>query len=129
MSRENKRPRLDLDDPHSEDDLLDTDTEDDDSLFEIQEVSRSLSRKYGVEETVYTATFNEGRLEGRRLIDLTEELRRMFTAMLRRASERFNDDDLARLTISHRGLEIDIVVHLRSKNRVTPDVILDRYVV
>ena len=142
MAKPPKRPRLDTTDDNGgyDDDASDhgdgnTDEEEEEeeeeeeqeSMFKIETISHVVTRRFGTEETVFRAAFNSSaRLQNVRLLDLINELRAMFEAMLERASQNFTDDDLARITISHDGLNQDIVVHLRSKNRVTPDTILDR---
>ena len=94
--------------------------------YKINKINETVSRRFGIEETTFQATFDSSQYENRRLLDMTEDLRDMFRDMLDEASRNYNDDDMARLSIFHRNLELPITVHLRSKNNVTPDTILDR---
>ena len=95
-------------------------------MFEISRISQIISRRYQIEESVFKASLNTNKFKGMKIKDLFVQLGKMFEAMLLQASTDFDDNDLARLAISHRELDSDIVVHLRSKNKVTPQVILDR---
>ena len=110
-----------------------TDSDDDDSdddgdnpLFTIKKVNEQVSRRLGMEEYTFKADFDHEKLKDKKLLDLSTQLRRMFDKMLEESGRNYNDDDMARLSIQHRNLDRDIVVHLRSKNNVTGQVVLDR---
>ena len=94
--------------------------------YKIHKVNETVSRRFGIEETTFKASFDSSNYENKRLLDMTEDLRDMFSEMLEEASANYNDDDMARLSIFHNSLQVPITVHLRSKNNVTPDTILDR---
>lgn len=121
-SNKKRRTMSDEDSEESQDNVSSQSTK----AYKIHKVNETVSRRFGMEETTFKASFDSSKYENKRLLDMTEDLRDMFSEMLDEASANYNDDDMARLSIFHKNLEVPITVHLRSKNNVTPDTILDR---
>ena len=97
--------------------------------YDIQKVSEMISKKYHVEETTYSAKFN-AELEGQKLLDITEDLYGMFSEVLDTVKTEHSDpNDKARLSIRHSGLDRDIVIHCQPQHGISPDIILDRWVI
>lgn len=117
----NKRVRLDS---HSNDGH--SDAEEVHKPFLVERISEKRIRKYNVEEITYRAKFNH-EMEGRKLIDVTEDLQDMFQEILDNISTDHDDpNDRARLSIRHQGLDREIFIHCQPKHNITPEVIMER---
>lgn len=125
FNRANKKSRV-IPDDDDDQGSQDSDSSQQGKPYKIRKINETVSRRFGIEESTFKASFDSENYQNKRLLDMTEDLRDMFSDMLDEASSNYNDDDMARLSIFHRNLEQPITVHLRSKNNVTPDTVLDR---
>ena len=79
-----------------------------------------------MEEITFRAKFNND-LEGRKLLDITDDLHNMFQDIMDNVSADHKDpNDKARLTIRHSGLEREIFIHCQPQHNITADVIMER---
>lgn len=109
--------------PSSTEDLDDQDVS---KPYLIERIAEKRIHKYNVEEITYRAKFNH-ELEGRKLVDVTEDLHDMFQEILDNVSTNHDDpEDRARLSIRHQGLDREIFIHCQPKHNITPDVIMER---
>ena len=92
--------------------------------YSITPTSTKLAGKYGIMETTYKVKFNEDK-HGIRVSEMNEELHDMFEEILQKTGS-YNDDDRARLVISHEDLERPIYIHCQPRHQITSDTIMER---
>lgn len=91
-------------------------------LYNVERVSETRNRKFGMEEVKFRAKFTD-HLEGQKLTDISDALYDMFDEILENISqEEYSDQDKVRIAISHAGLQVSsyqgvdaIRMHLRLK--------------
>ena len=92
--------------------------------YSISATSTKLSQKYGIMETTYKVKFNEDK-HGTRVSEMNDELHDMFNELLEKTAS-YNDDDRARLIISHEDLQRPIYIHCQPRHQITTDTIMER---
>ena len=92
----------------------------------IERVRETRAHRYNVEEITFRAKFNDN-LKGRNLLDITDDLHGMFEEIMTNVqNEHSRDDDRARLSIRHSGLQQEIFIHCQPKHNITADTIMER---
>lgn len=107
---------------------LSNDDQSDRKPYNIERINEIRSRRYNVEEITFRAKFNND-LQGRKLLDVVDDLHNMFDDIMENVTTEHNDpNDKARLTIRHSGLERDIFIHCQPQHDITADTIMERLV-
>ena len=96
-----------------------------DDSFTITPIMEVINRKFGVEERTFRVQFHPEQA-GDRLIDIKEDLQRMFDATLQTVDDHFSAHDRIRLNISHSNLSSDVTIHLQQRQNITAQSIMDR---
>ena len=100
--------------------------EEDVEPYVIEQVNERRARKFGVEEVTFRAKFKDD-LQGRKLLDVTNDLGDMFGSVMDRVRANHpNPDDKARLSIRHTGLDREITIHCQPQHNITAEVIMER---
>ena len=96
--------------------------------YVVERVRETRAHRYNVEEITFRARFNDD-LKGRDLLDITDDLHGMFQEIMEKVeNEHSRDDDRARLSIKHAGLDREIFIHCQPKHNITADAIMERLV-
>ena len=94
----------------------------------IERISETRARRYNSEEITFRAKFNDD-LQGKKLLDVTDDLHDMFQDIMDNVSANHaENNDRARLSIRHAGLDREIFIHCQPKHNITADVIMERLV-
>ena len=94
--------------------------------YVIEQVNERRARKFGVEEVTFRAKFNDD-LQGRKLLDISDDLGAMFGSVMDRVRANHpNPQDKARLAIRHTGLDKEITIHCQPQHNITAEVIMQR---
>jgi len=108
--------------------LPNTGATDDSKPYFIERINEIRARKFNVEEVTFRAKFNDD-LQGRKLLDITNDLHNMFDDIMENVATTHKDpNDKARLSIRHDGLEREIFIHCQPQHNITADVIMERLV-
>lgn len=96
-----------------------------DKRYIVQKIQERKIVKYGVEEYVCRAKFNDV-LEKQNIANVKDDLLAMFDEVLKAGTASYPAGQKIRVSVEHHSLDKPMTIHLQPRENITPEVILSR---